>query len=116
MKTMIKLLAFLMLASVPMFFAGAKPNSAPGIQKKSLEILNVTIVEIGTEVEISWETNFRAQGAVAIDDYVIADEAIGTRHSVTIPYIIERLTYTFSIVSFSELYRSAVPYEGSFTF
>ncbi len=116
MKTMIKLFAFLMLVSVPIFFAGAKPDSAPGIKKKSLEIYNITVVKTGTDVKISWETNFRANGSVIMDDYEIAEEMIATRHSITIPFVLEGTPYSFRIVAFSEFYGSAAPHDGSFTF
>lgn len=114
MKTMIKLLAYLMLASLPMSFTGAKPDSAPGIQKKSLETFNVRVVKVGADAIISWETNFRSSGSVAIDDYAILDATVGTRHSVTIPFVIEGLEYFFSLYSVSEIYGASIPYEGSF--
>lgn len=107
--------AYLILALLPLFFAGAKPNSAPGIQKKSLEILNVVVVKSGTGATIYWETNLRSDGSVAIEDYAIADEVTGTRHSVAIPYLIAGIPYEFTLYSYSAIYGSAPPYAGSFT-
>ncbi len=111
---MIKVLALLIMASVPLFFAGAKPDTAPGIKKKPLEITNVLVVRAGTGATISWETNSRAEGAVALEDYYIPAETVATRHSITIPSVNEGVA--FRIFSFSAVYGAAIPYDSIFTF
>ena len=115
MKTILKLLALLILGSVPIFFATARPEVAPGIQKKSLQILGVSVATTESTATISWETNAPSSGSVTISDFGFIDEKTGTRHSVTIPYLTPGAPYTFVIHSYNDLYGAALPYAGSFT-
>jgi len=115
MKSTIKLLALLILAIVPGFFATAKPENAPGIRKKTLQILNVSVATTATTATISWETNTPSMGSILADGYAILDDKTGTRHSVTIPFLIAGLEYRFLVDAFSEIYGEANPYEISLT-
>ena len=111
MKTTIKVLALLILALVPSFFVGAKPENAPGIQKKTLQIVHVSVDTTATTATISWETNTPSMGSILADGYAIIDDKTGTRHSVTIPFLIAGLEYHFLVDAFSEIYGEAIPYE-----
>jgi hypothetical protein len=115
MKTTIKVLALLILTLIPSFFAAAKPEDAPGIQKKTLEILHVSVATTATTATISWETNTPSTGSILADGYAIVDDKTGTRHSVTIPFLIAGLQYHFLVDAFSEIYGEAIPYEVSLT-
>ena len=109
MKIFIKLLALLMLTSFPTFFANANPENAPGYQKKSLEILDVSVVTSGTSATISWQTNFPSMGLLETSDTGHLDVKTGTRHSITIPLVAGS---SFRIVAVSERYGVDI-YEGS---
>ena len=114
MKTVLKLIALLILASVPMYFAAAKPEEAPGIQKKTLQIFNVSVDTTSTTATISWETNCPSMGSVLIEDYIILDDKHNTHHSVTIPFT-AGWEYHVEIRAFSEAFGSAGPVEVIFT-
>jgi hypothetical protein len=115
MKTMLKLLAFLMLSFFPTFFATANPESAPGIQKKTLEIIEVSVVTSATSATISWQTNLPCTGVLeTVGGAGRLDEKTGTRHSITIPSLVPGLEYPFRIVVFSDRYGSDI-YVGTFT-
>jgi hypothetical protein len=111
MKPTIKLLALLILVLVPSFFAIAKPENAPGIQKKTLQVLNVSVATTATTATISWDTNAPSMGSIHADGYAIIDDKTGARHSVTIPFLIAGLEYHFRVDAFSEIYGEAIPYE-----
>ena len=115
MKSPLRFVAVAILATVPLFIATASPESAPGIQKKTLEIFNVRVVTTATTVTISWETNVSSMGVVNLSDFGIIDDKTGTRHSITIPGLVPGGEYHFIIQSFSDRYGAAAPYSGGFT-
>ena len=111
----LKLLASLMLLSIPLLFAGGKPETPPGVDKKTLEILDLAVVTTATTATISWRTNFPAFGSVDFLDSPQADVKSGVHHSFTFTALSSGPEYEFVIRSFSERYGDATPVEVTVT-
>jgi hypothetical protein len=114
MKTIVKLVAVLMLLSAPTYFATAKPEDAPGIQKKPLHILNFSVETTATSATVSWETNIPSMGSIFFQNIGILDDKTGTRHSVTIPFLSPDIEYHVRIEAFSEVFGPPITEELTF--
>jgi hypothetical protein len=111
MKTIIKVLAFLMIVSIPPALSGVEAETTLSSQKKTLEIVNVKISVNGDSATFTWMTNARSIGFLFMGDLLFEDQTPGNRHSISVP-VVAGVEYSFRLSAYSDALGSTAPYEG----